>query len=90
MSKPSPSVPLDWGEVVDDLINARVLARMTQEDVANMVGVTRPTLSQWESGKHCPTVPSFFKWLAALNIDIILVPAEDRHLWGITQDWRNQ
>lgn len=35
---------------------ARVNAGLTQDDVAEKLGITRETLSAWESGKRVPRV----------------------------------
>ena len=35
---------------------ARVNARLTQQEVAKMLGVSRVTINNWERGKTTPTV----------------------------------
>ncbi|MBQ1291584.1 MAG: helix-turn-helix domain-containing protein, partial [Lachnospiraceae bacterium] len=38
----------------DNLVQLRKLNRMTQEDVAEKVGVTRQAIAKWESGETIP------------------------------------
>ena len=38
----------------DNLINLRKMYRLTQEDVAEKVGVTRQSVAKWESGESVP------------------------------------
>lgn len=38
---------------------ARVNANLTQSQAAEMIGVTRDTLSNWETGKSYPSVLKF-------------------------------
>jgi transcriptional regulator with XRE-family HTH domain len=51
---------LERGKLVGRLpsVSTRVLLRrsagMSQEDVAAVVGVTRPTVTRWEQGKRTP------------------------------------
>lgn len=40
------------------LRRARLTARLTQEELASAVGVTQPTVSQWELGNTIPTGPA--------------------------------
>ena len=38
----------------DNLINLRKIHHLTQEDVAEKVGVTRQSVAKWESGESVP------------------------------------
>lgn len=38
----------------DNLIHLRKMHRMTQEDLAECVGVTRQAIAKWESGETVP------------------------------------
>lgn len=38
---------------------ARVNANLTQSEAARMIGVTRDTISNWETGKSSPNVRMF-------------------------------
>ena len=38
----------------DNLIQMRKILQMTQEDIAERVGVTRQSVAKWESGESIP------------------------------------
>lgn len=42
-------------------------AGITQYQLAEILGISRPTLAHWESGKRNPSGPSLSKYLEALN-----------------------
>ena len=44
--------------------------RMTQQQLANKVGVTRQTIIAIESGKYAPSLPLAFKLAQAFSIKI--------------------
>ena len=56
----------------DNLVHLRKLNRMTQEDVAEKVGVTRQAVAKWESGE---TVPDLDK--CRLLADVFGVSLDD-------------
>ena len=41
--------------------NARITAQLTQEQVAEELGVSRQTLSNWENGRTYPDIVSVIK-----------------------------
>lgn len=43
------------------LAAARVNARLTQQEAADRIGVTRTTISNWERGQHTPTSDRLLK-----------------------------
>lgn len=43
-------------EMKFNLKSARVLARKTQNEAAEGIGVTRQTIARWESGETCPSI----------------------------------
>lgn len=53
----------------DRLKEARVNAELTQEQLADKLGVAKSTLSGYESGNREPTVATIAKALKILNID---------------------
>lgn len=57
---------------MDNLVHLRKLNRMTQEDVAEKVGVTRQAIAKWESGE---TVPDLDK--CRLLADVFGVSLDD-------------
>ena len=80
----------------DNLIQMRKINRLTQEDVAEKVGVTRQAVAKWESGE---TVPDLDKCkiladLFGVTLDDLAnydseenmglgVPPKGKHLFGI-------
>ncbi len=46
---------------------ARLRAGMTQQDLANRLGVTRPAITQWESSQTEPSHKHLFKAAELLN-----------------------
>ena len=80
----------------DNLVHLRKLKRMTQEDVAEKVGVTRQAIAKWESGE---TVPDLEKCrlladLFGVSLDDLAnyeaeehlgldLPPKGKHLFGI-------
>ena len=80
----------------DNLINLRKMHHLTQEDVAEKVGVTRQSVAKWESGE---SVPDLDKWrmladLFRVSLDDLAnyepednmglsVPPRGKHLFGL-------
>lgn len=58
---------------------ARVAAQLTQEQVAEALGVTRQTLSNWENGKTYPDIVSVIKMsdLYGVSLDHLLKGKEE-------------
>lgn len=48
----------NW-HVGDDIRKARLNAGLEQAELAERIGVSRPTLSKWERGKSEPTISQF-------------------------------
>lgn len=46
----------------DRLRKARKLARLSQDQMAEKMGVSRPTISSWETGKTQPKVSQAERW----------------------------
>jgi DNA-binding XRE family transcriptional regulator len=46
----------------------RVMKRMTQDSVADELGVTRQTISNWESGRDYPSLRMFISWCKVLKV----------------------
>lgn len=65
----------------------RLLAEMTQEELANAIGVTRQTIVALEKGKYLPSL------LLAMNIaDVFELPIEEifyRSSKGEEKKWQN-
>lgn len=58
------------------LMRFRILRGITQQQLADLLGIDRKTVSNWETGKSIPTftVPQIKQLLAALNIPIDQLP----------------
>lgn len=48
----------------------RVMARMTQEEAANKVGVTQASLSDWERGQYKPSAASVSRLAEAYGVSV--------------------
>lgn len=59
--------------------NARIAAQLTQEQVAESLGVSRQTMSNWENGKNYPDIVSVIKTsdLYAISLDHLLKEKEE-------------
>ena len=80
----------------DNLVHLRKLKRMTQEDVAEKVGVTRQAIAKWESGETVPdlekcrlladlfgvSLDNLANYDAEENLGLDL-PPKGKHLFGI-------
>ena len=80
----------------DNLIHLRKIRQLTQEDVADKIGVTRQSVAKWESGE---TVPDFEKCrllaeLFGVSLDDLAnyepdenlgmaVPPKGKHMFGV-------
>ena len=80
----------------DNLIHLRKIRQLTQEDVADKIGVTRQSVAKWESGE---TVPDFEKCrllaeLFGVSLDDLAnyepdenlgmaVPPKGKHMFGL-------
>lgn len=80
----------------DNIIRLRKLHDMTQEDLADMVGVTRQSIAQWESGKTCPNLTQSKALADAFGVSLddlvdydpgdnlgLNVPPKGKHLFGL-------
>ena len=52
------------------LAQLRVERRMTMQEVADQIGVTRQAVSHWETGQHEPTVKYADAYAKAIGVDI--------------------
>lgn len=56
---------------LDGIRKARKAAKITQEDLAEMVGLNRATISKYESGAIAPTLEQLGKIARALNTTVL-------------------
>lgn len=80
----------------DNLVQLRKLHNMTQEDVADLVGVTRQSVAKWESGESVPdlekckiiadnfgiSLDDLANYSSSDNLGLDL-PPKGKHLFGI-------
>ena len=80
----------------DNLVQLRKLNKMTQEDLADKVGVTRQAIAKWESGESVPdleksriladtfgvTIDDLIKHESTDNLGLGIAP-RGKHLFGI-------
>lgn len=59
------------------LKSLRASAGLTQEEVAEKVGLLQKTISALESSSSQSTIESLMKLLAGLNCDIIIIPKDE-------------
>lgn len=80
----------------DNIIKLRKIHNMTQEDLADIVGVTRQSIAQWESGKTCPNLAQSKALADAFKVSLddlveydpeenlgLNMPPKGKHLFGL-------
>ncbi|MCR4807575.1 MAG: helix-turn-helix domain-containing protein [Lachnospiraceae bacterium] len=80
----------------DNLIHMRKLKQMTQEDIAEKVGVTRQAVAKWESGETIPDLDKCKTIAEAFGVSLddlanyepednlgLGVPPKGKHLFGM-------
>ena len=80
----------------DNLIQLRKLQNMTQEDIAETVGVSRQAVAKWESGETTPDLEKARLLAGALGVSLddltnyepaenmgLSVPPKGRYLFGV-------
>lgn len=65
------------GKLQISLAAARVNAKLTQEKVADMMGISRQTIVNWENGKSIPGIPQMEMMcrLYGVSTDDIFLPS---------------
>ena len=58
----------DWMRLKRALISRRKVTHASQQDFADRIGISRETLSRWETGKQEPSVEQAFQWAAAAGV----------------------
>lgn len=55
---------------------ARVNRKLTQEEVASAMGVTKPTIASWEKGNSFPKINQFQELCNLYNVpmEFVLIP----------------
>lgn len=63
------NIRLNWQGLVEEAIKRRKEQRLTQEQLAILAGVSKPTLNNFEQGKTTVTLESALKILRMLRLD---------------------
>lgn len=63
------NIRLNWPNLIDEAIKRRKSQRLTQEQLAILAGVSKPTLNNFEQGKTTITLENAIKILRALGMD---------------------
>lgn len=63
------NIRLNWPNLIDEAIKRRKSQRLTQEQLAILAGVSKPTLNNFEQGKTTITLENAIKILRALGLD---------------------
>ena len=56
--------------LVDRLRKSRLLADLDQGQLAEAIGVSRNTVSNWETGRSEPTATHFIRWAQATGVTL--------------------
>lgn len=80
----------------DNLVQLRKLNRLTQEDLAEKIGVTRQAIAKWESGETIPDLDKCKILAEIFNVSLddlanyepeenlgLHIPPKGKHLFGI-------
>jgi transcriptional regulator with XRE-family HTH domain len=61
------------------ILAARLKAELTQQQLADRLGVTQPVVAAYESGRRQPTVQTLMRIVSAAGFDLrlVLAPHED-------------
>ena len=62
------NVSLDWQALVEEAVKRRKEQKLTQESLAVLAGVSKPTLNGFEQGKTTITLESALKILRSLGL----------------------
>lgn len=73
-------------EISKCLKEARVKENLTQEDLAEQLGVSRQTISSWENGKSYPDIASIIKISDIFHISLDKLLKEDKNLINKLQE----
>ena len=80
----------------DNLVQLRKLSRMTQEDIAEKLGVTRQSVAKWEAGESVPDLDKCRQLADIFGVSLddlanyepednlgLAVPPRGKHLFGL-------
>lgn len=61
-------------DMIQRLIERRNELRLSQVQLANIIGTQQPAIARLENGEHNTTIGTLFKVAAALGLDVELKP----------------
>jgi transcriptional regulator with XRE-family HTH domain len=62
------NIRLDWQSLVNKAVERRKEQRLTQEQLATLAGISKPTLNHFEAGKTTITLKNALKILHTLGL----------------------
>jgi len=63
------NIRLNWQNLIEEAIKRRKERRLTQEQLAVLAGVSKPTLNAFEQGKTSITLENAIKILRVLGLE---------------------
>ncbi|WP_075553250.1 helix-turn-helix domain-containing protein [Candidatus Paracaedibacter symbiosus] len=63
------NIRLNWPDFINEAIKRRKSQKLTQEQLAILAGVSKPTLNNFEQGKTTITLENAIKILRVLGLD---------------------
>jgi ribosome-binding protein aMBF1 (putative translation factor) len=66
-------------KLIREVVKARKEQGLTQQELAEMVGVKQQVISRFEREKHIPTLDNFLKILDGVGLELKLEKKQDRH-----------
>ncbi len=63
------NIRLNWSDFISEAIKRRKSQRLTQEKLAILAGVSKPTLNSFEQGKTSITLENAIKILKVLGLE---------------------
>ncbi|MGI5823156.1 MAG: helix-turn-helix transcriptional regulator [Dethiobacteria bacterium] len=66
-------------KLIREVVKARKEQGLTQQELADMVGVKQQVISRFEREKHIPTLDNFLKILDGVGLELKLEKKQDRH-----------
>lgn len=63
------NIRLNWSDFIDEAVKRRKSQGLTQEQLAILAGVSKPTLNSFEQGKTTITLQNAIKILRELGLD---------------------
>ncbi len=63
------NIRLNWQDLIKEAIKRRKEQKLTQEQLAVLAGISKPTLNNFEQGKHSIKLESAIKILRVLGLE---------------------